>query len=106
MLALHRGEDAGLAWGKMDSLDPNRAYLYQMWVHPDFRGLGIARELMTAFKTWALGLGVTSLALDVAIENSSAYGLYHRCGFRDSGQPRPLRQGSQLQVQPMICSLV
>ncbi len=113
LLALHNGKAAGLAWGKMDSLSSNpspnisqeTAYLYRMWVHPDYRGLGIARQLMAAFKTWAISCGATVLALDVAIDNSGAYHLYRAFGFNDAGQPTPLRQGSQLQVQPMVCQL-
>jgi hypothetical protein len=38
LVAEVRGEPIGLAWGRIDTSDPDVAVLYQMWVAPSYRG--------------------------------------------------------------------
>ncbi len=49
LVAEVRGEPIGLAWGRIDTSDPDLAALYQMWVAPSHRGVG-ARSLSTRMR--------------------------------------------------------
>lgn len=92
---------AGMAWGQVDKNKPEIAHLYQMWVHPDFRGQGIGFALLTKFKVWALHSNALSLHLEVSIDNASACHLYHSFGFADSGPLERLSHAANLTMQPM-----
>jgi GNAT superfamily N-acetyltransferase len=46
----------GLAWSRIDTSDPQRVHLYQMWVDPNFRGHGTGRKLLDAAIHWAAGV--------------------------------------------------
>ncbi len=50
-------------------------------IHPDHRGRGLARYLMTASLIRAAGNGMNHLVLEVDIENQRAIRLYEKLGF-------------------------
>ncbi|MCA1782832.1 MAG: GNAT family N-acetyltransferase [Dermatophilaceae bacterium] len=52
-----------------------------MWVDPDRRGRGLARELLGVLAAEAAALGCVSLHLQVDSANSAAISLYERVGF-------------------------
>ena len=95
----------GLAWSGIDTSDPHRAWLTQMWVDPNLRGLGTGRQLLGAVVRWAVGVDARLIVLSVTCGDTSARRLYTRSGFEPMGQPEPLRPGSHLLVQPMQLSL-
>ena len=95
------GEPIGLAWSRVDSVDPRLAHIYQMWVDPAHRGRGAARLLMETIVDWARANGVSTLELDVTCDNLAATQLYRTMGFVPVGQPEPLRSGSPLLKQRM-----
>ena len=99
------GEPAGLAWGRIDREDPEVAYLYQMWVAPDHRGLGAGKLLLEAVIAWAKEKNASYLVLGVTYRDSPAMRLYQRAGFAPVGQPEPLRLGSELLGQSMRLEL-
>lgn len=94
-------EAAGLAWARIDPALRGRAHLYQMWVDPSFRRLGIARRLLDAAIDWAERADARSLFLSVTCGMTPAARLYAGAGFVPAGDPEPLRPGSPLLVQPM-----
>lgn len=55
-------------------------------VSPDFRGLGIGRELMTGLEARLRQNGVGAITLDVRPTNEPAVHLYRRQGFRQVGR--------------------
>lgn len=55
--------------------------LIAMWVHPEYRGSGVAGRLIAAIKERALARGHRRIVLDVAPENVGAAKLYQRQGF-------------------------
>lgn len=95
------GEPIGLAWGRIDTSDPDVAVLYQMWVAPSHRGAGAGRRLVETVIAWARVRNVSSVDLGVTCGDSPARRLYERAGFKPIGEPQPLRAGSKLAAQPM-----
>src|SRR6266404_1518389 len=55
----------GLAWSGIDTSDPHRAWLTQMWVDPNLRGLGTGRQLLGAVVRWAVGVDARLIVLSV-----------------------------------------
>ena len=99
------GEPIGLAWGRIESSNPDVANLYQMWVAPNSRGVGAGRMLLDAVIAWARAANVSHLALAVTCGDSAARRLYERAGFKPVGAPKPLRPGSEVLAQPMRLEL-
>ena len=53
VIAEVHGEPVGLAWGRIDTSNPDVAVLYQMWVAPSHRGVGAGKMLLEAAIAWA-----------------------------------------------------
>jgi ribosomal protein S18 acetylase RimI-like enzyme len=101
LVAERDGEPAGLAWMRIEELEPDVAHLYQMWVAPTHRRFGVGKMLIEAAIQWARAAHAQQVALDVTCENASAVRLYSRAGFAPVGDPKPLRAGSALRSQSM-----
>ncbi len=95
----------GLAWATIESPTPDIVHLYQMWVDPGHRGRGIGRALIETAVEWARQRKVLSIVLQVTCGDRPARRLYDAVGFRPSGDPIPLRPGSNLLEQPMKMEL-
>ena len=101
LVARVSGQVAGLAWAKINPLDHKVVNLYQMWVAPEFRQLGVGQMLLNRAIDWAREVNAQSMMLGVTCSNSSALRLYTRTGFVALGEPEPLRVGSTLISQYM-----
>ena len=99
------GAMVGMAWGKLDAVEPSAAHLFQMWVRPESRGLGAGSTLLAAVVAWLRSLNAASLGLRVTCDNAPARRLYERAGFLRRGRPEPLRPGSPVLVQTMHLDL-
>lgn len=99
------GEPIGMSWGRIERSPPETAHLYQMWVAPGHRRLGAGRMLLEAVIAWAKSKDARTLNLGVTLGNSPALRLYTRAGFEPTGEPQPLRQGSDLLEQAMRLKL-
>lgn len=55
--------------------------IYSLVVHPHAQGRGIARALLQAVESMALGKGCTSLRLEVRADNHAALALYVKSGY-------------------------
>src|SRR5690606_6176207 len=75
----------GLAWGKLEPTEPELAHVYQTWVAPAFRRLGVGRLLLEDLTAWARAAGAQHLCLSVTCGDSSAMRLYLRAGFKPNG---------------------
>ena len=98
-------EPIGLAWGRIDRNNPDVANLFQMWVAPSHRRLGIGQMLLETVIAWASGKNVCYLDLGAAFDDSPAMRLYTRAGFEPVGAPQPFQQRSELLGQPMRLKL-
>ena len=83
----------GLATGLAadpDEPDKEEPLLVGMFVEPLERGRGLGAALVAAVVAWARARGETSLYLWVTATNDSAIALYDKCGFRPTGNQRPV----------------
>jgi len=91
---------AGIAWARLDER-PGIAHLFQVWVAPEHRAIGVGRRLVEAAIAWSRRSGARVLELAVTRNASAAMGLYRDLGFSEVGKPEPLRPGSELESQSM-----
>lgn len=52
-----------------------------MFVHPDFRGKGIASTILASLEIWASEFGYTSCVLETGKNNPGAIALYQKSGY-------------------------
>ena len=69
--------------------DPKTVFLVGMWVAPDLRGTGAARDLVENVVAWARQQGFDRVCLSVEPTNERAARLYARCGFIETSDPPP-----------------
>jgi ribosomal protein S18 acetylase RimI-like enzyme len=62
--------------------------LHDLAVHPDFRGRGIGRALLSAVETHARQTGCCRVTLEVRVDNDPAKKLYLSEGFRPGDHPQ------------------
>jgi len=105
LLAKVDSDPAGLGCGKIPTANGEVAHVFQMWVAPTYRGMGVARRLLDEIATWAVSRNVRRLVLDVTGGESAANRLYARMEFAPVGESRPLRPGSALLSQEMHLDL-
>jgi GNAT superfamily N-acetyltransferase len=98
-------ELAGMLWATFDSTNRDTVHIYQMWVAPEHRGLGVGRALLERAINWASLSGANLVALSVTCGDSVARRMYESRGFRPIGDPEPLRNGSELMLQNMVLEL-
>lgn len=84
----------GMAMGAPHFDHPGDAGLFAMWVDPADRGQGIGRWLANDVVSWADASGFPVIHLRVTTTNEAARRLYEACGFVDTGERAPLREGS------------
>jgi dihydropteroate synthase len=102
LVAERDGAPAGMAVAVIDPEDPARAKLYAMWVAPEARGAGLGRALVDAALRWTRRRAALELVLRVTDGNEPARALYAGCGFRDTGEGSPLREGGELRCRVMV----
>ena len=78
------------AFVRINSLE---VQLISMWVAPEARGRGVARDLIRAVATWTLGRGSARVVLFVQEANTPARQLYERAGFSLTGDRAPASAG-------------
>ena len=67
------------------------AWIWGVYVTPEWRGLRIAEELINSCSTWAKARKILLVKLGVAATNTSAIRCYERCGFSTYGiEPRAI----------------
>jgi ribosomal protein S18 acetylase RimI-like enzyme len=59
-------------------------FIHDLWVEPDYRNEGLARQLVTLATERFRAIGVKQVRLDVLVTNVPARGLFEACGFRPS----------------------
>jgi GNAT superfamily N-acetyltransferase len=68
--------------GCFKKFDPETVEIKRMFVHPDYRGLGIAHVILEELEKWAVELGYTHLVLETLPKQISAIALYQKRGYQ------------------------
>jgi GNAT superfamily N-acetyltransferase len=95
----------GMATGRVEDPAEARFELVGMYVEPGARGRGVGTALVEAVTGWARGRGADRLHLWVTSTNHGAIALYRRCGFRATGQGKPLDHTPILSELEMVRDL-
>lgn len=79
---ISEGTMMGFIWiHKHEFFDETRLHINQLAVNPQFRGKGIAKQLIRKSEELALELGIKTMDLSVSENNKSAIKLYEKLGF-------------------------
>ncbi|WP_044640802.1 GNAT family N-acetyltransferase [Risungbinella massiliensis] len=68
--------------------EPGEFYLDTLYVHPNFRGQALGRQLLIAFEKIGSELGFSRFGLLVEKENLPAYHLYQKIGYHPDKEKR------------------
>lgn len=79
---LARHDDRGVGCGGLQRLSGETAEVKRMWIHPDWRGLGLAKRLLGELEDHARRLGHRRVVLDTNAELHEAMSLYESSGYR------------------------
>jgi GNAT superfamily N-acetyltransferase len=106
------GRWLGLATGLADDPETPRSspegsepVLVGMFVDAAERGRGVGAALVEAVAEWARQRGAARLSLWVTSTNRAATALYERCGFRPTGETKPLAHTPSLTELRMVRDL-
>jgi GNAT superfamily N-acetyltransferase len=81
-MALHRSEIVGLhIVRRFEEWERIGAHIAGLWVHPDFRGRGIARRFKTEGENWARSVGATFMNSNIHVGNHRMLELAGQAGF-------------------------
>jgi putative acetyltransferase len=74
-------DDIAIGCGAFKEFDLNTVEIKRMFVHPDFRGKGIASTVLAALELWASEHNYTSCVLETGTNNPEAIALYRKSGY-------------------------
>jgi GNAT superfamily N-acetyltransferase len=74
-------DDAPAACGALVRHDDVTAEIKRMWVHPDARGRGVAKQLLAHLESTASRLGYQRVVLDTNAVLTEAITMYQRNGY-------------------------
>ena len=85
-----RGEDpVGMVRGGKDESREGMFFIHAMWVAPEMRRTGVARELMATIERWIAAHGGATCELMVTDAAPAARRLYEACGYTPDGYTEP-----------------
>jgi len=79
--------------GAFARVNPQEVQLISMWVDPQARGRGVARDLIRSVASWADARGAARVVLFVQEANEPAQRLYKQAGFTPTGDRAPAAGG-------------
>jgi len=74
-------ESVAIGCGAFKEYDTNTVEIKRMFVHPDFRGKGVASAVLKELEIWAEETNYTACILETGKNNPEAVGLYHKSGY-------------------------
>lgn len=75
-------EDIAIGCGAFKEFDSNTIEIKRMFVHPDFRGKGIASAVLKELEIWASELNYNNYVLETGKNNPEAISLYQKSGYK------------------------
>jgi putative acetyltransferase len=76
-----RVEGRAVGCGAVRLLDPTTVEVKRMYVEPELRGRGVAKEILQHLETAGRELGAERAVLETGIHQDEAIGLYRRAGY-------------------------
>jgi GNAT superfamily N-acetyltransferase len=76
-----RSDQVPIGCGGVQRIDESTAEIKRMWIHHDWRGLGLGRRLLARLEDVAGGLGYTRVVLDTNATLIEAIAMYERSGY-------------------------
>jgi putative acetyltransferase len=76
-------DGSAVGCGALRRLDTAVGEIKRMFVQPEFRGRGIARQILEALESRARDLGYASVWLETGIGQPEAIALYKSAGYRE-----------------------
>ena len=77
-----RAGNKAVGCGALRRLDATTGEVKRMYVEPELRGHGVARQILARLESAASELGIRRLVLETGIHQADALALYSRSGFR------------------------
>jgi DNA-binding MarR family transcriptional regulator/GNAT superfamily N-acetyltransferase len=77
-----RGDHTVIGCGGLQRLDQHTAEIKRMWIHPDWRGLGLGGRLLARLETISREGGYPQVVLDTNETLTEAISMYQRAGYR------------------------
>jgi len=88
-IAFRGDEPVGLVRGGKDESREGMFFIHAMWVAPEVRGSGVARDLMATVEQWIAAHGGATCELMVTDAAPAARRLYEACGYTPDGHTEP-----------------
>lgn len=82
LVAVH--EETAIACGGVRTLDPGVGEIRHMWVHREFRGMGLGRRLLEELEQAARGLGLGLVRLGTHRSLGEAIAMYRSMGYAET----------------------
>lgn len=81
IVALDGSDGVGIAGGITYRANSRISQLVSMWVHEDYRGTGVAAQLVAQVEVWAFDRGSERIVLGVTEGNERAASFYMKLGY-------------------------
>ena len=101
LLAWADGRPVGVAATLLEIGSPTEFHLVGMWVQAEFRGTGVATQLVEAVCDASRSAGGRAVTLWVADPNHRARRFYERLGFRPTGEHQQLPSDPEIGEERM-----
>ncbi|HEY0830578.1 MAG TPA: GNAT family N-acetyltransferase [Candidatus Dormibacteraeota bacterium] len=76
-----RSDGRAVGCGAVRLLDPTTVEVKRMYVDPEMRGRGVAKEILAHLELAGSGLGARRAVLETGIYQDEAIGLYRQAGY-------------------------
>jgi putative acetyltransferase len=74
-------DDVAIGCGAFKEFDSDTVEIKRMFVHPDYRGKGIASAVLKELEIWANEIHYTNFVLETGTNNPEAIALYQKLGY-------------------------
>lgn len=74
-------DTVAIGCGAFKEFDSDTVEIKRMFVHPDYRGKGIANTILKELEIWANELNYTNYVLETGTNNPTAIALYRKSGY-------------------------
>jgi putative acetyltransferase len=80
-----RADGRAVGCGAVRLLDPTTVEVKRMYVEPEMRGRGVAKEILAHLEAAGRELGAHRAMLETGVYQDEAIGLYRRAGYTEVG---------------------